>query len=140
MAFAIDCPDALALAEFYAALLGWRVVRDDGDLDWVEVHPAGAQSGGAQSGDAQSGDARAIGSGAHLAFQRVPDYRAPEWPDGHTPQQAHLDFSVADLAAAEAAAIAVGATRHPVQPSQTGSFVVFTDPAGHPFCLCLDSD
>lgn len=118
--FALDCPDAVALAEFYARLLGWRVVRDNDETDWVEVHPE---------------------QGSHfLAFQEVSDYRAPEWPDGPTPQQAHLDFYVADLAAAEAAALAAGAARHAVQPSERGSFVVFTDPAGHPFCLCRESN
>ncbi|MCR8675509.1 hypothetical protein NWP10_06800, partial [Micrococcus sp. HG099] len=31
---------------------------------------------------------------------------------------------------------AAGARRHPVQPAEDGSWVVFTDPAGHLFCLC----
>lgn len=51
------------------------------------------------------------------------------------PQQAHLDLRVDDLDVAEAAVIALGATRHEVQPDLT--FRVFLDPAGHPCCLCL---
>jgi hypothetical protein len=38
--------------------------------------------------------------------------------------------------AAEAAVIDLGATKHPHQPGT--SFRVFLDPAGHPFCLCLN--
>lgn len=37
---------------------------------------------------------------------------------------------------AEAAVLELGATRHEHQPGTT--FRVFLDPAGHPFCLCLD--
>ena len=36
----------------------------------------------------------------------------------------------------EAEVLALGATRHDHQPGT--SFRVFLDPAGHPFCLCLD--
>ena len=38
----------------------------------------------------------------------------------------HIDEAVLDL----------GATRHEHQPGT--SFRVFLDPAGHPFCLCVD--
>lgn len=48
----------------------------------------------------------------------------------------HLDVVVEDLDAAEEAVAALGATRHPHQPGT--SFRVFLDPAGHPFCLCLN--
>lgn len=126
MTFAVDCPDALGLATFYAALLGWDVVVDEAsesDPEWVEVHPPGGE-----------------GATHFLAFQRVADYRVPEWPNGATPQQAHLDFYVADLQEAAATAASLGAHRHAVQPSESGSFIVFTDPAGHPFCLCADSN
>jgi hypothetical protein len=50
------------------------------------------------------------------------------------PQQLHLDLTVDDLDAAEAAVLALGATKHEYQPGTT--FRVFLDPAGHPFCLC----
>ena len=48
----------------------------------------------------------------------------------------HLGFIVDDLDAAEAAVIDLGATKHPDRPGT--SFRVFLDPAGHPFCLCLN--
>jgi hypothetical protein len=52
------------------------------------------------------------------------------------PQQIHLDVIVDELAAAEAAVLDLGATKPEHQPGT--SFRVFLDPAGHPFCLCVD--
>ena len=40
-----------------------------------------------------------------------------------------------DLTAGEEVVLAAGATRHEHQPSTGGGFVVYLDPAGHPFCL-----
>jgi len=48
----------------------------------------------------------------------------------------HLDLIVADLDEGESAVIALGATKAGVQPGT--KFRVFLDPAGHPFCLCVD--
>jgi Glyoxalase-like domain len=48
----------------------------------------------------------------------------------------HLDIIVDDLDAAEAAVLDLGATKHAHQPGTTCR--VFLDPAGHPFCLCVD--
>jgi predicted enzyme related to lactoylglutathione lyase len=110
----IDCPDPGVLAQFYAALLDWTVEVDD-DGSWA---------------DARSADGRA------LSFQRVDGYRRPEWPGQSVPQQMHLDVLVDDLDVAEDATLALGATKHAEQPGST--FRVFLDPAGHPFCLCLD--
>ena len=124
--YALDCPDPVALAEFYAALLGWEVqlpVPDDadfGDPEWVAAVPPDVAPGGFS-----------------LGFQRVPNYRAPDWPEGPIPQQAHLDLWVDDVAAAEERALESGATRHAVQPSVDGGWIVFADPAGHLFCLCV---
>jgi catechol 2,3-dioxygenase-like lactoylglutathione lyase family enzyme len=110
----LDCPDPLALASFYAELLGWRVLPQE-DGDWVKVR----------------------GPHPHqlLDFQQVEDgYRAPTWPTQDVPQQMHLDVEVDDLDEAEAATLALGATKAEHQPGTT--FRVFLDPAGHPFCLC----
>lgn len=106
----LDCPDPVALAEFYAALLGGDIV-DEGE--WVDL---------------RSPDWGVLG------FQRVGDYSPPQWPGQDHPQQMHLDVSVDDLDVAEAAVLAAGATKHEHQPGT--SFRVFLDPAGHPFCLC----
>ena len=107
----LDCPDPRVLAEFYGALLGWRVQLDDDD--WSSVH-------------AEYGDS--------LNFQLVTSHTPPEWPGQDKPQQMHLDVTVDDLDAAEQAVLALGATKHEHQPGTT--FRVFLDPAGHPFCLC----
>jgi hypothetical protein len=61
----LDCPDPLALADFYSRLTGLEVeplgdIRPE-DVEWIELD-----------------------NGAHpnIAFQRVPNYVAPTWPDG----------------------------------------------------------
>ena len=108
-AVTIDAPDASALARFYADLTGMPVTYDG---------PEGALL---------SAD------GKNLMFQQVGDaYTAPRWPDPAHPQQAHLDLAVADLDAGEARAVELGATRLDAGGER---FRVFTDPAGHPFCL-----
>ena len=121
----LDCPDALQLATFYAKLLNWRV-EEGSDSDWAELTPPRGRRGP----DDPDGEAT-------LAFQKVADFRRPTWPDGDHPQQFHLDLSVTDIDAAEPRALALGATVHEHQPSASGSFRVYLDPAGHPFCLCL---
>jgi catechol-2,3-dioxygenase len=104
----IDAPDALALARFYAALLG------------MEVTYEGAEG------------ALIAGAGKSVMFQQVSDYNPPQWPDPAHPQQAHLDILVEDMDAAEARALELGASR--LNGGGEG-FRVFADPAGHPFCL-----
>jgi Glyoxalase-like domain len=47
-----------------------------------------------------------------------------------------LDFLVHDADAAEARVLAAGATKFDVQPGD--HFRVYADPAGHPFCLCIE--
>jgi hypothetical protein len=108
----IDCPDPGALARFYGAMLDWKV---DVSADRASV---------------------CGGDGQCISFHRVVDYAPPTWPTQERPQQMHLDMLVDDLDAAEAVVIDLGATRHPDQPDT--SFRIFLDPAGHPFCLCLN--
>ncbi|SDY36420.1 hypothetical protein SAMN05216215_102558 [Saccharopolyspora shandongensis] len=117
VAFAIDCPDPRALAEFYGRLLGWEIDESETEDDWVELaDPAG---------------------GAGLGFQRDPGYRPPTWPSREVPQMMHLDIRVSTLAEGHEQAIAAGATPLPQPPDQQGaSWRVYADPAGHPFCLC----
>ncbi|HEY3883300.1 MAG TPA: VOC family protein [Trebonia sp.] len=107
----LDCPDAAALAAFYAALLDWKIEPQEG---WVDIRPNDEQC---------------------LSFQQVDDYKAPTWPTQQVPQQFHIDVIVDDLDAGEAAVLKLGATKHEHQPGTT--FRVFLDPAGHPFCLCV---
>jgi hypothetical protein len=114
----LDCPDPLALAEFYAGLLG-QDIADDGDDSWQSL----------------SGDH----SGVCLAFQRAIHYVAPQWPEG-PPQQLHLDLTVDDFVTAHRQVVALGAIplspKSAPEPGQTSGFRVYADPAGHPFCLC----
>ena len=109
----IDCPDPGTLATFYGALLDWKTSVED---DWADIRPA------------HGGDC--------ISFQQVEGYQPPDWPGQRVPQQMHLDVNVDDLDDAEAAVLELGATKHEHQPGTT--FRVFLDPAGHPFCLCLN--
>lgn len=108
----IDCPDPGALATFYGALLDWKV---EVSPEWAEIRSD---------------------YGHAISFQPVDPYTPPVWPGQGVPQQMHLDVIVDDLDAAEQAVLEVGATKHEHQPGTT--FRVFLDPAGHPFCLCVD--
>ena len=109
---ALDCPDPRSLAEFYSAIVGGEIKDSTASGDWVRLQ---------------------IPDCADIAFQRDPGHRPPQWPDG-TPQQAHLDFDVADLEEGERLVLELGATKSAVQPSPD-EWRVFLDPAGHPFCL-----
>ena len=113
---ALDCPQPLELAKFYATVTGWSLRGEsEDDEEWVQlVSPQGAT----------------------LAFQLAPDHQPPAWPSDDRPQQLHLDFDVNDLDAGEAAVLAAGATKAETQPAE--SFRVYLDPAGHPFCLVRD--
>jgi catechol 2,3-dioxygenase-like lactoylglutathione lyase family enzyme len=112
--FALDCADPRAVAEFYSAITGLEIERDDGE--WVQLRSNG---------------------GPALAFQLAPGHQPPTWPSDDRPQQAHLDLAVGDLDEGERAVIALGARKAEVQP-QPESWRVFFDPAGHPFCLVPD--
>ncbi|NIK58934.1 VOC family protein [Kribbella shirazensis] len=111
--FVLDCPDAAGLAQFYGELLGWKVKSDEG---WADIRPEDGSN--------------------CISFQQVKDFKAPSWPSQDVPQQLHLDVMVEDLDAAEPAVLELGATKAEHQPGTT--FRVFLDPAGHPFCLCVD--
>ena len=117
LAIVFDTPDAARLARFYAELTGGEVTRVVPDHGLVQV---------------TCGDIT-------LDFQDVEDYQAPQWPGQEHPQQLHLDFRVADMQAAVAQAIALGATRVDPQP-EGADFKVMLDPHGHPFCLCPPRD
>ena len=117
---ALDCPDPVSLANFYAMITGFEVVvahnDNEGNPLWVELKDNGK---------------------TRIAFQRVKNYVKPTWPEGPVPQQAHLDFNVKDLNKAEAELLAIGAVKSPIQTSSNPeeNFRVYFDPAGHPFCL-----
>ncbi len=106
---AFDAPDIEKLASFYAELAGWEV--SDKDPDWITLRP---------------------GDGPEIAFQRAPDYVAPQWPGQEHPQQFHLDLLIDGYQAAAERAVGLGAIR--LADGET--WITLADPAGHPFDLC----
>jgi predicted enzyme related to lactoylglutathione lyase len=115
---ALDCADPAGVAQFYADLLGGTVQGDD-EGDWFDI----------------------VWDGPRIATQLAPNHESPDWPRGQ--QQSHLDFVVADIAAAHERVLALGGAAldpiDPPQPSPERGFRVYADPAGHPFCLCRPS-
>ena len=111
----LDCPDPPGLARFYQGLLGGTVNQADRrwstGKDFSTLH---------------------TGSGLVFAFQRVKDFRAPQWPDSAHPQQFHLDLDVPDLDEAHTQVLGLGATL--LRIDRRG-WRIYADPAGHPFCL-----
>src|SRR3546814_19493677 len=105
----LDCPEPLALAEFYRSLIGGEVSYDGDDPDWVVFEPE---------------------PGHRFAFQQADDYAPPTWPTGERPQPLHIDLTVDDIEVAEPAVPALGARRHAVQPGEAGgrTFRVSLDP------------
>jgi hypothetical protein len=112
MGVMLDCPDARELSTFYAELLGKPVTYEGEGVAMIGAD--GAQP---------------------VMFQQVTEYHAPRWPDPAYPQQFHLDVTVDDVDAAEAAVLKLGATS---LSSGGVNWRVYADPAGKPFCLCWD--
>jgi hypothetical protein len=110
----LDAAEIDAEAQFWAALLDIPIVhRSD---DWMTLE----------------------GRNVRLAVQLAPDHVRPDWPDPSRPQQIHLDIEVDDVDRAEAQVLALGASRLP-DPPDADDFRVYSDPAGHPFCLVFNT-
>jgi hypothetical protein len=112
---ALDCPNAIELAAFYADITGGKVTFQD--EAWATVD----------------------GPGGRIDFQTVPGYTPPTWPDPTSSIQMHLDFYVDDREATEVRVLAAGARRYDFQPNSDHCYV-YADPAGHPFCLSTWND
>ena len=107
-----DAADLEAVSGFWAGLLGGRSRRrtTGTPCTWAACR----------------------GTGVQLA----PDHVQPDWPDG-SPQQIHLDLYVEDINAGHEHALASGARLlQDADRDAAQGFVVYADPAGHPFCLC----
>lgn len=122
----LDARDPRRLAEFYRQFLGltYRAgdeLPSDGpdDADWlVLTHADGRRA---------------------LAFQRDEDLEPTTWPEGRVPMHMHLDLTVPDVASLERQrerAVSLGATQVLDRSDDDDEpLYVFTDPAGHPFCV-----
>ena len=110
----LECADPAPLAEFWSVVLEREIARRDDD--WWSLTPGQ--------------------DGSRLAFQVVAGYEPPAWPGVHGEQQVHLDIEVTDLEVATASVVELGAV-FLTEVSEPGedTWRVFTDPAGHPFCL-----
>jgi predicted enzyme related to lactoylglutathione lyase len=108
----IDCADAGELAEFYHRVLGWEITYNEGDYAMIADGPVS------------------------VGFGRLDGYAPPAWPGPGGAKQFHLDFYVDDLDKAEAACLEAGAAKPDHQPGGE-RWRVLTDPAGHPFCICV---
>lgn len=111
----LDCADPRGLAEFYHQVLGWEVTHAQDEYAMIT-----------------SGDGTAVG------FGQVDGYQPPQWPDAASPKRYHLDLYVDDLDKAEARCLELGAGKPEFQPG-ADRWRVLSDPAGHPFCLCVRS-
>ncbi|MBQ0987192.1 VOC family protein [Streptomyces sp. F63] len=115
----LDCPDPLALARFYAGLLGGEPKVEESNDRWVELTTE---------------------DGWRLAFQRAEGFQPPQWPSAERSQQIHLDLYVDAVEEAERQTLALGAKA--LDTDDEGGkrgFRVYADPAGHPFCLVQGS-
>jgi len=112
IALTLECGDARALAEFWAAVLGGQLMREETQL---------------------------AAAGLTFAFHEDPAYEPPTWPSPEVPLQAHLEVVVTDLEAEVERTSGLGAAVHSHQDPDDPDYVVMLDPAGHPFCLIRSS-
>jgi catechol 2,3-dioxygenase-like lactoylglutathione lyase family enzyme len=125
----IDTTDARVTAEFWRQLLGL-------------VYRAGHEPPSPGQDDPAGRDLLNLftpGGTPCLAFQQVPALEPTTWPDGAVPQQLHLDLTVDTVEELDAVRDRVlelgGELRFDRSDDPDEPLRVFTDPAGHPFCV-----
>ena len=109
----LDCAEPEKLAVFYKELL--EAEETDATANRVEIRAA---------------------DGIRLAFRRDAKATPPSWPRPENSLQAHLDFAVEDLDAAERKVVELGG--RPLETKDaSGPFEErgYADPAGHSFTL-----
>lgn len=118
----LDAADPVGLARFYAQLLGWEIVEEEGPRDGFPPQDAWAKI------RSPAGDRK-------MEFQWEEHYVRPVWParPGEPSMMMHLDIGVDDLESGVRWAVAGGATIAEHQPQD--DVRVMLDPEGHPFCL-----
>ncbi|MFJ9615999.1 VOC family protein [Streptomyces noursei] len=116
--YAFWAPDGRALADFYAAALGWKVTQEYPDEHGVPT--AFLVTDGTTT----------------FVCYTAKRFKAPEWPRDELPF--HLDLAFDDVEAAERRLIELGATKPDHQPG--GAYwTVLLDPSGQPFCISARS-
>ncbi|WP_104526119.1 VOC family protein [Blastococcus atacamensis] len=115
----LGSPDPQALARFYQRLLGWPLRADE--PEWAALAPEDGEPG--------------------LSFQLERDHVPPVWPPepGTQQMQQHLDFLVDDLDAAAGIAEEAGARLLNAYTDPHEDVRTYADPAGHPFCLFVQT-
>lgn len=108
----LDAADIVGLSAFYRGLAGWT--ESSADETWITLDTP---------------------DGWQIGLQAAPDHRPPQWPGQANPQQAHLDLRVPDLEAGLKRTVELGGTLL----SKNETWYTVTDPAGHPFDLCLNA-
>jgi predicted enzyme related to lactoylglutathione lyase len=104
----IDCIDSLALANFWAATLGWDIVYNEAD--------------GAALQDPE-------GTGPMLYLQPVPEPKSGK-------NRAHVDLSTSEFDVEMPRLLGLGATNVRASEAPGGKrSVVLADPQGNEFCL-----
>jgi len=108
----IDCADPVALARWWADVLGWRVTADEGDEAVIEP-PAGSREDGVVP---------------DIVFLRVPEPKTVK-------NRLHLDLRPVDQQAELARVEALGAERVDIGQGDDKTWVVYADPEGNEFCV-----
>ncbi|MFJ5262216.1 VOC family protein [Streptomyces sp. NPDC088387] len=109
----LDCADPEELAEFYRQFLEAEDIEVS--IDRVDIRAA---------------------DGIRVAFRRDATATPPSWPRPEDSQQAHLEFLVDDLDAAERAVIGLGGRSVSAgEMPGPNEERVCADPAGHSFVL-----
>jgi hypothetical protein len=80
----LDCADPMPLAEFWASMLGGKIML------------ASATTAGVRT------------DWVWLSAMKVPDHQPPTWPESGVPKQIHLDLAVDDLQTSVAEAQRLG--------------------------------
>ena len=125
----LDSTDARRSAEFWRQLLGL-------------VYRPGHEPPASGDDDAAGRDwlnLRAEDGSPYLAIQQVDQLPPSTWPAHDVPQQLHLDLSVPDKDALDAAHELVlqlgGTLRLDRSDDEEEPLRVYADPDGHPFCI-----
>ncbi len=105
----LDAEDPRQLTEFYAKLLGWKIVMNHDAYGMI------------------SND-----QGMSIGFGKIDKYTTTEWPDKNGLKRYHIDVDVTDMEKAKEELIKLGATVAPSQPNPD-AWTVMLDPQGHPF-------